>query len=204
MKDFLPAINDRVTALNYIIYGIIAYSVFGIIDSLSSVIGMASAFSGEPSIGFSGIIFNILILGGYVLYFWGISNLSKTLDEKGNAAVKNIKYGLIIGIVALLVDIIPLLGIVVMILEIISIIFLVLGYKALKTSDSLDEQGKSGASLLFIAILILLICWVIDFIPVVGGIIESIGEVVAFILVLMGWLRIKKSQLSTPQDSITE
>ena len=74
---------------------------------------------------------------------------------------------------------------------IIGFILFFMGLKKLKMS--LDETGQGGVKLLTIAAIIAIIGLVIDLIPLIGGMIAGIFYIVAFIIELLGFLKLKKS-----------
>ncbi|MDR1415083.1 MAG: hypothetical protein LBI96_04655, partial [Odoribacteraceae bacterium] len=53
--------------------------------------------------------------------------------------------------------------------------------------------GRDGAALLFVAMILILVGWVLDFIPLAGDYIEAIFSIIAYILTLMGWSKIRKA-----------
>ena len=71
------------------------------------------------------------------------------------------------------------------------IVLLFMGLTKLKTA--LDENGQSAVKLLIIAAILSCIGFVFDLIPVLGGVIASIVLLAAFIIQLVGYLKLKNS-----------
>lgn len=71
------------------------------------------------------------------------------------------------------------------------IVLLFMGLTKLKTA--LDENGQSAVKLLIIAAILSCIGFVFDLIPVLGGVIASIILLAAFIIQLVGYLKLKNS-----------
>lgn len=97
-------------------------------------------------------------------------------------------------IVGAIVACIPLLGFVGGILNLIAWILLLIAYSNLKNSMTLPEGARRGMSKLFTAMILGIIGWVVGLIPLVGGVIETILEIVAFFIVLSGWKCVSESE----------
>ncbi len=59
---------------------------------------------------------------------------------------------------------------------------------------TLPEGARRGMSKLFTAMILGIIGWVVGLIPLVGGVIETILEIVAFFIVLSGWKSVSESE----------
>ena len=185
-------------SLSLIILAIVAYNVLAIIGSAFSLVegfnDVASFAGGESStaINVIGWIITIATIGGYVLYVVGLTQFSGYLDQVGSSAVKLVRLGVIIALVSTLP--IPILS---GILALVAFIVELVGYNQLKSSGSLSPVGVSGANLLFITMIIGVVGAILGWIPLIGGIIKIIFGVICFILVLVGWMKIRQS-FNTP------
>jgi hypothetical protein len=183
----------------------IAYGIFDPIESLVSgfdtMSSVASAFSGTtlPSSGAAGTILSIvtyLLLAGIgfgcILTIKGLGNFSKMLDAPDAKAIGTLRTGFIIALIGVALNILPFIpDIVGDILYLVAVILMLVGYNGLKGSASF--AGQNGASILFIAMILILVGWVLDFIPFIGDWIDALLTVIAYIMTLVGWSKIKNS-----------
>ncbi|MCF8230000.1 MAG: hypothetical protein K9G58_03765 [Bacteroidales bacterium] len=139
----------------------------------------------------NGWISTLTAIFGLILFFMGLSKLKKGIDEKGQAAVKMLIIAAILGLIGLVLDLIPLIGIVASIVFIAAFIVQLIGVIKLKSSESIGESGKSGVTLLLIAMILAIIQSIFGFVPLAGGIIAGIISFIALILVFFGWLKIQ-------------
>jgi hypothetical protein len=186
----------------------IAYGIFEPIESLfsfaSSGLNVMGAVTGvsTPSLGVSGTVLTIityLLLAGIgygcVLTIAALGSFSAILDDGDESAVLTVRTGFIIALAAVVLDMIPFIpGIIGDIAYFVAILLMLMGYNNLKGSTTF--AGKDGASILFVAMLLLLIGWVLDFIPLVGDWIEAILTIVAYIMTLVGWSKIKNAAIA--------
>lgn len=135
---------------------------------------------------------SLIAIFGLVLFFMGLKKLSDGVDEAGKGAIKLLVIAAIIGIVGLVFDIIPLLGIIAPIIFIAAFVFELIGFLKLKSSATIGESGKSGITLLLIAMVLAILESILSFIPVLGAIVGSILSIIALILVFFGWLKIQE------------
>ncbi|MEZ5000668.1 MAG: hypothetical protein R2727_08515 [Bacteroidales bacterium] len=114
------------------------------------------------------------------------------MDEAGKGAIKMLIIAAIIGIVGLVFDIIPLLGIVASIIFIVAFIFELIGFLRLKSSASIGEVGKSGITLLIVAMALSILQSILGIVPFLGAIIGSVISLISIVLVFFGWLKIQE------------
>jgi len=164
------------------------YSLFGSLASAAGLFGSGGFLSVLKWICFVGLI------GGYVLYLKGLGDFGNILGEADAAAVGKIRLGVILGIVAVVVGIIPVAGwIIGGILNIIAFIVMIMGFSALKGSATFPVKARSGASNLFMAMILNVVATVLGWIPLIGGVIGGIVGLIAFILIFVGWNNIKNA-----------
>ncbi len=75
---------------------------------------------------------------------------------------------------------------------IIGFIIFIMGLSKLKTH--LDDAGKAGITLIFIGVAINILGLIIDLIPAVGAIIASIFYIIAYLLELFGFIRMRGTE----------
>ena len=181
--------------------GILLYSFAGIahgildpIDSLMSMGKMFGASSGGGTISTLCYIALAGIIGGYVLTFLGLSGFKNILKTEDAASISKIRTAFVLALVGAAVSFIPLMGWVGGILNIIAFILMLMGYSALKKSATFPELARKGASLLFVAVILLIVGAILDFIPVAGGVLNGIFSIIAYIMTLLGWKKIVNAE----------
>ncbi|MDR1667024.1 MAG: hypothetical protein LBS03_04950 [Bacteroidales bacterium] len=182
-------------SLAWILYGIVSpiESALSLGDTLSSFAG-GSSLTGGAGTFFSVLSYLLLagIIVGYVLVLKGLGSFRNLLEPADSKSIGNVRTAFILALVAAALDIIPFIpGIIGDILYLIAVILMLIGYSQLKASKTFD--GADGASLLLVAMIILIVGWVLDFIPFVGDWIEAICTIVGYALTLIGWNKIKNA-----------
>lgn len=129
---------------------------------------------------------------GMILFFMGLSKLKAGIDEAGQAGVKLLIVAAILSIIGFVFDIIPLFGIVASIVLIAAFVVQLVGLFKLKASASIGEVGKSGITLLLVAMILAILESIFGLLPLVGGVIGSILAIAALILVFFGWIKIQE------------
>lgn len=129
---------------------------------------------------------------GLILFFMGLKKLQEGVDEAGQGGVKLLIISAIIGIVGLVFDLIPLMGIVASVIFIGAFVVELIGFLKLKSSASIGEPGKSGVTLLIVAMALSVIQSIFGLIPFLGGIVGSIFAIASIVLVFFGWLKVQE------------
>lgn len=129
---------------------------------------------------------------GIIIFFMGLKKLKDGLDEMGQAAVGLLNIAIIIGIIGLVIDLIPGLGLIASIVFVVAFIFELLGFLKLKNCATIGEIGKSGVTLLLIAMVLAILTSLIGIIPFLGAVVGNILSLMALIFVFFGWLRIQE------------
>jgi hypothetical protein len=177
----------------------IVYGIFEPIESLFSGIGTLASFSGasDPTGGAGtvlSIITYLLLIGiglGYILTIVGLGHFGTVLEDADKKAVGSVRTAFILALIAVALDFLPLPGIIGDILYLIAIILMLVGYSKLKKSPTFP--GGHGASTLFVAMILIVVGWGLDFIPFIGDWIESLLTIIAYIMTLVGWNKIKNA-----------
>lgn len=179
----------------------VLYAIISPIKGAAKTAGAAMSFMSTGTIassgpGFWGILMYILlaaIIVGYFLFLKGLGEWAPMLSPGDAKAVKQVRTGVILGLVATVIAFIPVIGWFRGIINIIAFIMMLLGYNALKNSSTFPPEAAKGASSLFIAMILSLVGAVIGFIPLIGGFIEMVLDIVAFFMILSGWGKIKNT-----------
>ncbi|MDR2358866.1 MAG: hypothetical protein LBD87_03575 [Prevotellaceae bacterium] len=182
-------------SLAWIVYGILSP-----IESLFSGIGTLASFSDTPDpMGGAGttlsIIVYLLLAGigvGYILTIVGLGKFRTILEAADGKAIGSVRTAFILALVAVVLDYLPFIpGIIGGIVYLIAVILLLVGYGKLK--DSSTFPGSKGATVLFIAMILIIVGWVLDFIPLVGDWLDAVLTIIAYIMTLSGWNKIKNA-----------
>ena len=187
--------------------GVLLYSVAGVlyaildpINSLSNAVGHLSSFADRGTFDMSVSALDVIcylliagIIGGYILFLQGLGGFTAILKGSDQIAMGRVRTGVILALIGSALGFIPFLGWIGGILNIISFIMMMLGYSALKNSATFPEESRKGASKLYTAMILSIIGAVLGFIPVAGGFIEMVFDIIAFFMILSGWASIKNT-----------
>lgn len=152
------------------------------------ILGIAGAVGALFNIllGWIGDICDIAVVAGFMGMFIRLKDLAENSNAEDAAAIKKLQFGALLHIVGIGVRMIPAIGwIVGPIVLIVAFVFMLLGYMALKKSESFPYKNAMG--LPFIAAIIGVVAAVFKIIPVVGTTIGNILLIAVFILLLLGW-----------------
>lgn len=130
---------------------------------------------------------NTAALIGLVLYIRGLNKLKVDMDINGLNAIYKFKIAIIIGILAVVLDYIPLMGWISSILIIIAFIFEFLGYSILTTSTTIKNEGTKGAKLLRNSVIILIIATLFG---LFSDTISGILVILTLFMMFSGWVQI--------------
>lgn len=178
-------------ATSKIFTGVLLFSLAGI---AGVILGAIALFSG--SLG--GVFIITLLVAaatviGYVLYLMGLNNFKGLLQGEDSVAINRVWQAAILALAGVLVALIPVVGAIIGgIIGIIAYVLNVMAFNTLKTSPTFPALAKSGASKLFIAYVLYLvgvICTMTVFLAAIGGILNLI----ALIMILIGWSNIKNT-----------
>lgn len=140
---------------------------------------------------------------GYVLYLMGLGELQGILQGEDASAIAKVKLAailLIIGAcVSVLFSIVPLFGTIVGgiisgILNLVGCILCVMAFAQLKKSTTFPATALSGVSKLYVAYLLNLIGYGL-MLTVILAVVAPILNLVAFIMILIGWAGVKSAQV---------
>ncbi|MDL2319739.1 hypothetical protein LJC45_01230 [Alistipes sp. OttesenSCG-928-B03] len=141
------------------------------------------------------------VVAGFALYILGLIQFRSILGENDAKAVNKIFIAAIIGASVAFLDLILGwvigFGIIINIANIVAWILAIIGFASLKGSATFPAKARSGASKLFIAMLLNLIggalALLFGWVPIVTSVIVGIIYIVAFIMMLIGWSQIKSA-----------
>lgn len=191
------------TSTKSIFTGVLLYSLGGIvaailvgITAIVATAGFASGSGGAigaaAGLGIFAVIAGIVVIVGYILYFIGIGKFRDAVDEADKPTVQKIYTAIIILIAGTVIALIPILGIVGKIANIVAYILMLLAYMNLRDSSTFPELARAGAKILFLSMIISLCGVILGWIPVLS-IVGGICQIAAFVMVFIGWSRIKNA-----------
>ena len=189
------------TSTSKIFSGVLLVSLSGIVGGLFAVILALSGSLGAAL--WIGVLTGIATILGYVLYLMGLGELQGILQGEDASAIGKVKLAailLIIGAcVSVLFSIVPLLGTIVGsiisgILNIVGCILCVMAFAQLKKSTTFPATALSGVSKLYVAYLLNLIGYGL-MLTVILAVVAPILNLVAFIMILIGWAGVKNAQV---------
>lgn len=140
----------------------------------------------------SGWMSVIIAIFGFVIFYIGLDKLKFGLDQTGQSAASMLKLAAIVGAISAFVDLIPLLGILASLGYTAAFVIELVGFLKLKNSDTVGVSGKSGASLLLIAMILAVVQSLIGLLPFVGGYLAAPLGLAALMLVFFGWIRVQE------------
>ena len=152
------------------------------------ILGIAGAVGAlfNILIGWIGSICDLAVVAGFMGMYARLNDLIEKSNAEDAAALKKLQLGALLYIVGLGVRMIPVIGwITGPIVLIVSFVFMLLGYMALKKSESFPYKAAMG--LPFIAAILGVVAAVFKIIPVVGTTIGNILLIATFVLLLLGW-----------------
>jgi hypothetical protein len=131
---------------------------------------------------------------GFILFFIGLGQLKDFMDEKGKSGVSLLVNAAILGIIALILDFIPLVGgVFAGILYCISFVIQFIGLLKLKSSETIGTTGLVGVNNLLVAMILMIIGSILSILPFAGEYLNSVISLIALILVLIGWLKFQEA-----------
>ena len=152
---------------------------------------MSASFSFMAILGLIVVVFGILSFVGYIIYFLGINKFKTLVNNNDKPAAKILFLGVLLSLIGALLAIIPVIGVVGGFVSLAGSILMIVAYNKLKNSSTMPEKAKKGWSLLFISALALVLVFVIGFIPVAGLWLSLIVSIFAWIMIIIGWKKIK-------------
>jgi uncharacterized membrane protein len=151
------------------------------------ILGIAGAVGALFNIllGWLGSICDLAVVAGFMGMYARLNDLIEK-DAEDAASLKKLQLGALLYIVGLGVRMIPVIGwIAGPIVLIVAFVFMLLGYMALKKSETFPYKDAMG--LPFIAAILGVVAAIFKIIPVVGTTIGNILLIATFVLLLVGW-----------------
>jgi hypothetical protein len=138
---------------------------------------------------------NVVVLIGLVFFFNGLGQLKSIVDTDGQKGVGLLSLSAIIGLVAAVLDFIPLMGLFSSLLFTVSFILQIFGFMRLGKSDSIGVVGKSALQLMYIAMGLAIVSMMTGIIPFIGSTVGGLFAIGALMCSLFGWLRLQEGIL---------
>ena len=182
-----------------IFYGVLGMSILSVLGGILSTVAAAATVASIVNGGGGGstwylFVVPILTVVCYVYYFLGLGDLYKEFDGTTAANIKKIRTAAILAIIGTLVSMIPVAGgIINAILQVIAAIMCLLAYGELRVDNAFP--GRDGMKTLYTAAILQIIAFVLCIIPLIN-IIGLIISIVAFIMIIVGWAKVKNAPVS--------
>ena len=195
-------------ATGWLYKSVLIYSLAGIVGGVLAVIAafamMGSALEGDifgaaesaDALDTIAMIVNIVVLGGYALFFVYAGKFRELLSgDDANAAGSLRTAHLLLAVGTLLCILpIPFVEYIAGIIDLIAWFMLLSAYGKLMNSTSLPELAAAGMKKLRKAMLLSVIGAIIAFIPFIGFV-GGILTLIAFFMTLKGWSMVAKSEI---------
>lgn len=159
------------------------------------ILGIAGAVGALFNIlvGWIGDICDLAVVAGFMGMYLRLQDLAEKSAAEDAAAMKKLQLGALLYIVGIAARMIPVVGwIFGPIVMAVAFVFMLLGYMALKKSESFPYKDAMG--LPFIAAIIGIVAAIFKIIPVVGTTIGNILLIATFVLLLVGWKKVTDVQ----------
>ena len=183
--------NNYKTATSKIFYGVLGLSIFSIIGGFVSVAALAASLAGGSA--WYAFVVPILTVLCYIYYFLGLGDLYKEFTGATSDNIKKVRTAAILSIIGTLFSMIPVAGgIIAAILGIIAAIMCIQAYGYLRNAG--DFPGTAGAKTLYTATILQIIAAVLCIIPVIN-IVGAIMNIVVFVMIIVGWAKVKNAPI---------
>lgn len=195
-------------AVNKIFYGALAVLIFPVIEFCYTVYEIYDLLKNIRlenikylidyflnSSNDSDYIFCILLIVSYIIFFNGLTQLSKALkNDSDRDDVKKIRTGFMLFVIAELINFIPILGFFIsVILYLIGYIMIIKGCGSLGRSIWLSEKARNGFKNIKIGYLLLLLTTIFTPILLLLFPIYYSAKIILPIIIIINWKRIKDS-----------
>lgn len=148
----------------------------------------------------SGWLSIFIAIFGFAVFYVGLGKLKTSLDVTGQSAVGMLKTAAIVGAISAFIDLIPLLGIVASLGYIVAFVIELIAYLKLKNSNTIGNIGKSGATLLLLAMILAVVQSLLGLLPFIGGFLAAPVGLAALMLAFFGWIRIQEGMQEVARD----
>ena len=194
-KSILWAIVTQIVAafLMGVFLGLAAVGAAAALLSGDGDVSMFSLFTGG-GMGIVALLFALVALGAYVWYFLQISKFVTLQTNKPDAdAIAMVRNAVIVSFAGMICCFIPVVGgVIAALLNIAAAVMILLGFNSYRKSAVLPQVGKVGAGQLKVYAILAIVGAVLSLIPLAGGILGGICNLVGLIFLIMGWNNVSK------------
>ena len=179
--------------VNSIFWAVVFNSLIGMVMSTVTIITLAAALTGAASPWYM-IVLPLLSAVCEIVILVGFTDLAKMFAGNTAKALRQVRTGIILEIIADLLMLIPIVGTI--IANILGIIWAIIYVKAFGTlRDAKEFPARDAANLIRIAFIIALVSYALCIIPLVGALGSGLGILVD-ILIIVGWIKFKTASVS--------
>lgn len=175
------------------------------VSDLMSFVQSGTVDFGADMCDIIGYATTFVIVIAYFSYMSGLSNFAEIqANDDDSCGVRRIRSGMVWTLLSIVVNYIPMLGRFLSSLFLFIAFFVLLsGYSKLKNSLTFPVKARRGAGVLFGSMFVQLIGNILDWVPIVGDLLEGLFSFIAFCMVLNGWKKIKKADVNeTPMTQM--
>lgn len=142
---------------------------------------------------------SLVTILGFFLFITGLRKLKGGLDDYGQEAVGILVIAALIGVASAFFTMIPFLGRLGGFGFAVAFALELFGLFKLRSSATIGWEGKSGVTLLFIAMGLAIVTSFLAMIPFVGAYIASFFALASVGLIFLGWMKVQTGILETVQ-----
>lgn len=180
--------------VNSIFWAVVFNSLIGMVMSTVTLITLVAALTGAASPWYM-IVLPLLSAVCEIVILVGFTDLAKMFAGNTGKALRQVRTGIVLEIIADLLMLIPIVGTI--IANILGIIWAFIYVKAFGTlRDSKEFPARDAANLIRIAFIIALVSYALCIIPLVGALGSGLGILVD-ILIIVGWIKFKTASVSS-------
>ena len=180
--------------VNSIFWAVVFNSLIGMVMSTVTIITLVAALTGVASPWYM-IVLPLLSAVCEIVILVGFTDLAKMFTGNTSHALKQVRTGIILEIIADLLMLIPIVGTI--IANILGIIWAFIYVKAFGTlRDDREFPARDAANIIRIAFIIALFSYALCIIPLVGALGNGLGILVD-ILIIVGWIKFKTASVSS-------
>lgn len=180
--------------VNSIFWAVVFNSLIGMVMSTVTIITLVAALTGAASPWYM-IVLPLLSAVCEIVILVGFTDLAKMFAGNTSRALKQVRTGIILEIIADLLMLIPIVGTI--IANVLGIIWAFIYIKAFGTlRDDREFPARDAANFIRIAFILALVSYALCIIPLVGALGSGLGILVD-ILIIVGWIKFKTASVSS-------
>lgn len=180
--------------VNSIFWAVVFNSLIGMVLSTVTLVTLVAAVAGVASPWYM-IVLPLLSALCEIIILVGFTDLARMFVGNTSRALKQVRTGIILEIIADIFLLIPIVGSIVA--NVLGIIWAFIYIKAFGTlRDDREFPARDAANFIRIAFILALVSYALCIIPLVG-VVGNILSVIVDILIIVGWIKFKTASVSS-------